>query len=115
MPRSKLRGKGRQRARQDAQTHAPKKYFFGAAAIERANAILFAFSYPDFTVGPGVSPDPAHSALAGCTADRELGVSTLTLPRRHAIELIELYVRLRLANDSFPALNVISNCADDPE
>ncbi len=39
------------------------------------------FSYPDYTVGPGVSPDPAPSlALAGFTADWEL--LALTLPRR---------------------------------
>jgi len=39
------------------------------------------FSYPDYTVGPGVSPDPAPDlALAGCTADWEL--LSLTLPRR---------------------------------
>jgi hypothetical protein len=59
---------------------------FGAAGIERVCANLVAFSYPDYTVGPGVSPDRAQSALAGCTADRELGVTTLTLPRRHVID-----------------------------
>lgn len=48
---------------------------------EHTNACLAAFSYPDFTVGPGVSPDPApNQALAGCTADWEL--LALTLPRR---------------------------------
>jgi len=39
------------------------------------------FSCPDYTVGPGISPDPALvKALAGCTADWEL--LSLTLPRR---------------------------------
>jgi hypothetical protein len=51
-----------------------------------AYALLAAFSYPDYTVGPGVSPDLARTALAGCTADRELGISALTLPRRHVID-----------------------------
>jgi hypothetical protein len=31
-----------------------------------------AFYHPDYTVGSGVSPDPALDALAGYTADREL-------------------------------------------
>jgi hypothetical protein len=33
-----------------------------------------AFFHPDYTVGSGVSPDPArlHTSLAGYTADREL-------------------------------------------
>ncbi len=97
----------------DAQTHAPKRFLFGAAEIERAIAFLVAFSYPDYTVGPGLSPDPAHSALAGCTADRELGVSALTLPRRHVFVIKELYVRLCQADDLSPALNVISSCADN--
>jgi hypothetical protein len=39
------------------------------------------FSYPDYTVGPGVAPDPAPiTTLAGYTADWEL--LSLTLPRR---------------------------------
>jgi len=43
---------------------------------------LLTFFRPDYTVGPGVSPDPTPLALAGFTADRELGSYTLTLPRR---------------------------------
>ncbi len=50
-----------------------------------------AFSFPDCTVGPGVSPDPALKALAGCTADRESGLLALTLPRRHLFCLLLLY------------------------
>jgi hypothetical protein len=53
------------------------------------------FFYPDYTVGPGISPDHADyttsscAPLVGCTTDRELlldGFSSsypsLTLPRR---------------------------------
>jgi hypothetical protein len=60
---------------------------------EHAYACLAAFFHPDYTVGPGVAPDRASWTLAGFTADRELGFSTLTLPRRHALDfLVELYV-----------------------
>ncbi len=41
-----------------------------------------AFYHPDCTVGSGVSPDLAPQALAGFTAGRELGLTSLTLPRR---------------------------------
>jgi len=48
------------------------------------------FSCPDYTVGSGVTPDPAPSlALAGCTADWEL--LSLTLPRRYLIVLNTVY------------------------
>jgi hypothetical protein len=33
----------------------------------------YAFSHPDYTVGSGVSPDHAQTALAGFTAGRDLG------------------------------------------
>jgi hypothetical protein len=33
---------------------------------------LHTFFYPDYTVGPGVSPDPAAWLLVGFTTDREL-------------------------------------------
>ncbi len=52
---------------------------------------IIAFFHPDFTVGPGISPDPTHSALAGCTADRELSLAALTLPRRLAYSLVMYY------------------------
>jgi hypothetical protein len=42
------------------------------ALFAKANA-LATFFYPDYTVGPGVSPDHAHQlALVGFTTDREL-------------------------------------------
>jgi len=55
---------------------------FGAIKTTgRFKGTCFTFSYPDYTVGPGISPDPApYQALAGCTADWEL--LSLTLPRR---------------------------------
>jgi hypothetical protein len=57
----------------------------GAAA--RGVARLSAFSHPDFTVGSGISPDPAAGILqplAGSTAGQDLAVITrgLTKPRR---------------------------------
>jgi len=58
------------------------KLAFGVIRIPgRLTSTLCTFFYPDYTVGPGVSPDPApKQALAGCTADWEL--LSLTLPRR---------------------------------
>jgi hypothetical protein len=38
-------------------------------ALHLRDVTVFAsltFSYPDFTVGTGISPVPAHIALAGC-------------------------------------------------
>jgi len=55
--------------------------FRGKDTPGRFKGTWITFSYPDYTVGPGVSPDPApNQALAGCTADWEL--LALTLPRR---------------------------------
>lgn len=43
---------------------------------------IAAFFHPDFTVGTGISTVHTLYALAGFTADRELGFAALTLPRR---------------------------------
>jgi len=60
----------------------PKAFAFGAFRNpSRFSRTFMTFSCPDYTVGPGISPDPALvKALAGCTADWEL--LSLTLPRR---------------------------------
>jgi len=51
------------------------------------SARLPAFSHPDCTVGPGITPAHAPEALAGCTAGRDLGPAALTLPRRRGFQL----------------------------
>jgi hypothetical protein len=72
-----------------------KRDAFGAIRIPgRFSRTFITFSYPDYTVGPGVSPDPAPvMALAGCTADWEL--LSLTLPRRCLFYLHEEYTIIR--------------------
>ena len=40
------------------------------------------FFYPDYTVGPGVTPDPAQKiALVGFTTDRELRLPSHPAPK----------------------------------
>ncbi len=55
-----------------------------AAGWDVSPTLSRVFFHPDYTVGPGVSPDHVvHSEpLAGYTADRELETALLTLPRR---------------------------------
>jgi len=43
--------------------------------------LLRAFFHPDFTVGSGISPDPALHVLAGFTAGRELDVRPHPAPK----------------------------------
>jgi len=47
----------------------------------RAVTPRVAFSHPDYTVGFGVSPNHACVTLAGCTADRELGLKPSPCPK----------------------------------
>ena len=47
------------------------------------SVIFLVFSHPDYTVGPGTSPDPASPYkewLAGSTADQELRRQSTCLP-----------------------------------
>ncbi|CAN5318168.1 hypothetical protein BH23CHL1_BH23CHL1_08630 [soil metagenome] len=66
-----------------------------AAGWDVSPTLSRVFFHPDYTVGPGVSPDHVvHSEpLAGYTADRELETALLTLPRR--ISLLLYYTRDR--------------------
>ena len=74
-----------------------KQCAFGAFRnLSRFKRTIMTFSYPDYTVGPGVSPDPApFKALAGFTADWEL--LTLTLPRRCLFNLHPEYTTQSLS------------------
>ncbi len=65
-----------------------------AAADQHAGRLPYAFSHPDFTVGPGVSPDRAlvlPLALAGCTAGQDL---TVIARRSHQTPKAQLTVTL---------------------
>ncbi|GMR11419.1 MAG: hypothetical protein BMS9Abin28_2251 [Anaerolineae bacterium] len=81
---SRLRGKHHTSfARRQIETKTPKTTVFGAyvAWLARLGAAHRAFSYPDYTVGSGVSPDPA---LLRSRALPPIGnwAAALTLPRK---------------------------------
>jgi hypothetical protein len=83
-------------ARGDRLSKAPKNHLRGNITIGRPLTVAFvAFSYPDFTVGPGVSPDPAQTALAGFTADRELDYCPHPAPKAWFSVVMLIIVRIR--------------------
>jgi|SRR6266446_1099152 len=57
--------------------------FYLHIVLAHEDAIFLVFSHPDYTVGPGTSPDPASlykEWLAGFTADQELRRQFTCLP-----------------------------------
>jgi hypothetical protein len=61
----------------------PKTFVFGATVtiLARLGAAYRAFSYPDYTVGSGISPDPAQSRSRALPPIGNWAVA-LTLPRK---------------------------------
>lgn len=59
----------------------------GEFADRRFTSLSAAFFFPDFTVGPGITPDHVQNWTRGLllqvTTDRELDHTIRTLPRRY--------------------------------
>jgi hypothetical protein len=59
----------------------------GEFADRQFTSLSAAFFFPDYTVGPGISPDHVQiwtrGLLLRVTTDRELDLSIRTLPRRY--------------------------------
>jgi hypothetical protein len=53
----------------------------GLQTRDNENRFIKAFYHPDYTVGPGVSPDHALLALAGFTAGRDLALIPHPAPK----------------------------------
>ena len=69
------------------KTKTPGQRFHGAKQLTGNFQPVCSFFYPDYTVGPGFSPDHVHGwtrgLLSRVTTDRELDPAIRTLPRRY--------------------------------
>ncbi len=79
MPRQAGQGKQTYHLREAAKRNPENLNVFGVFKRDGAQRVQTTFSYPDYTVGSGITPDHAQKGARGLSPP----VGNYTLPRRY--------------------------------